>query len=259
MFLKGIKKDTVFLDCYTASRYAYNYAKIDYAKRYIPEWWKDHPNLIDGMKTIKHCTAFTDYYAKGIVIPLWGEVEITVHPVGDTRGGFEWRSSNKDFDLTSGNHAKGQWGGFGNDNMLNVKFSSPWAFKTRDLVHFAWSQPSWSQSDTFNGLTGLPAVVEYKTQSITHINYLVEQKSEEQKFRLMPLTPIAMLHPLTERKVELRHHLVDSETMEIITRRAGGMLLDSSNEDVLRGSKGYKSKKNSFWNKADELNKCPFQ
>ncbi len=261
-FLRRKKEEPIYLDCYTASRYAYNQAKVDYARKYVPEWWKSHPTLVEGNGTIKHCVAFTNYYAKGIVIPLWGEVEIDVFPLGhedDAGNLYHWRSSNKDFDLHTGNHPKRQWGGFGGDNLLNIKIMSPWAFKTRDLVHFAWSQPTWSQPETFNTFTALPGVVEFKTQTSTHINYVVEMKSEAQTFKIPPLTPVVMLHPLTERSVELRHHLVDFDTMNQITHRAGGMVLGTSDEDVLRNPKGFRAKKAAFWGKADELNKCPFE
>lgn len=256
------KEEPIILDCYTASSYAYNYAKVDYSRKHIPEWWRVHPNAnSEGFATIKHCTAFTDYYAKGIVIPLWGEVEITVHPLGQQGDTFCWRSSNEHFNLHGHNHSKEQWQGFGNDNMFNIKIISPWALKTRDTVYFSWSQPIWSQPDTFSGLTSFPAVMQFKTQSATHINYVLEQKAEQQVFTLPPLTPLAMLHPMTERKVELRHHLVNENTISSIMNGSRAMLLDSDFSQIFNAGKGkgLGAKKKAFWKKADELNKCPFE
>tara|TARA_R110000803_G_C11887749_1_gene310571 strand:+ start:54 stop:845 length:792 start_codon:yes stop_codon:yes gene_type:complete len=260
-FLRRKKEGPIFLDCYTSSHYAYNHAKIDHARKYIPEWWKREPAYLEGDKvTIKHCSAFTDYYATGIVIPLWGEVEITVHPLGERDGTFSWVSSNLDFDLHSTAHGKAQWEGFGNDNLTNIKFVSPWILKTREVVQFAWSQPTWSQPDTFNGLTALPGVMQFKTQGATNINYVVESKAETQTFNLQPLTPLAIMHPMTERKVEIRHHFVTEEKLEHIGRRGGGMLLGAGEADVLHGSSAtLRKKKAAFWKKADELNKCPFK
>ena len=257
-FLRRRKEDPIFLDCYTYSRHAYNHAKVDYARRYIPEWWKAEKKFFAERKTIKHCRGMLDYYSKGIVIPLWGELELTVHPLGHDEGVYSWVSSNEDFDVHT--HDKVQWTGFGSDNLCNVKFISPWAFKTREAVSFAWSQPTWSQPDTFNGLTALPGVVEYKTQTVTHINCVVEQREESQTFSLAPLTPMAILHPLTERKVELRHHLVSMDSYERIARRGGGMLLNTDEGDVMSPEgAGVPARKKAFWKKADELNTCPFE
>lgn len=255
------KEEPIYLDCYTHSHYAYNHAKIDYGRRYFPEWWKDEKGTSsDGVKSIKHCRAFMDFYSKGIVMPLWGEVEIIVHPLGHKGDIYTWRASNKDFDLHSGNHAKFQWSGFGNENLFNIKFMSPWYFKTKELVHFVWSQPTWSLPNTFNGLINLPGVIEYKTQQATPINFVLEQKEEEQKFNLSPLTPIVMQHAMTERPIEIRHHLVSEETFMHLQQRAGGMLLDSDHKNILNPEeKGLYKKKQEFWQKADEVNKCPFE
>ena len=257
---KRKKEEPIYLDCYTASHYAYNHAKIDYSRRYFPEWFKEMAENVPVLGgTIKHCTAFRDYYANGIVMPLWGEVDIIVHPLGTEGGTFTWASSNADFDLHSQCHPREQWEGFGNKNLQNIKFMSPWAFKTRDLINFTWGQPIWSQPQTFNGLTGLPAVVQFKSQSFTEINYMVEQKEEEQRFNLQPLTPMVMLHPMTERKVELRNHLVSADKMAKILHRGGGMLLNSSKGQEHDKASRLHARKRKFWDKADELNKCPFK
>ena len=260
IFKRKAEEEPIYLDCYTASHYAYNHAKIDYSRRYFPEWFKEMAENVPVLGgTIKHCTAFKDYYAKGIVIPLWGEVEITVHPIDSEGGAFTWSSSNADFDLHSQCHPREQWEGFGSKNLHNVKFMSPWAFKTREFVNFTWGQPTWSQPETFNGLTGLPAVVQFKSQSFTEINYMVEQKEEAQRFNLQPLTPMAMLHPMTERKVEIRNHLVSTDKMAKILHRGGGMLLNSNEGQEHDKASRLHSRKRKFWAKADELNKCPFK
>jgi hypothetical protein len=263
MFFKKKTEEPVFLDCYTYSHYAYNHAQIAPSHKYFPEWFKREAKFLDdGSATIKNCSAFTDFYTKGIVVPLWGEVEITVNPKSEAneKDVYTWVSSNADFDLHSMNHPKRQWQGFGDDDTFNIKFVSPWAFKTTELINFTWTQPTWSQPDTFDNFTALPAVMQFKSQSFTNINYVVKQTAKQQTINLQPLTPMAILHPMTERKVEIRTHLVDREKFEKIMTRAGGMLLNASgNPAAGGGSKSLRSRKERFWSKADELNKCPFQ
>jgi hypothetical protein len=254
------KEDPIYLDCYTYSHYAYNHAKINYAKNYIPDWWKKEPSgTKDGGATIKHCSAFSSFYAKGIVIPLWGEVEIIINPYKSDKSAYEWSSSNEDFDLTNHCHSKEQWSGFGDDSLWNVKFKSPWYFKTRDDVDFVWSSPTWSNPDTFNTLTILPAVIQFKTQQGAEINFVIQQKEKEQKINLPALTPLAILHPMTERKVKIRHHLVTLDKFIKIGRKSGGMILGGTNEDAMTGTSKRLAKNKKFWEKADKLNKCPFE
>ena len=263
IFKRKTEEEPIYLDCYTASHYAYNHAKIEQARKYLPEWFKTTPAFAsdgedDQITTIKRCPAFRDYYATGIVIPLWGEVEITVHPLGDERG-FTWRSSNPDFDMSCANHSRYQWEKFSRKNLQNIKFTSPWLFKTVEPVNFTWTQPTWSQPETFNGLTGLPAVMQFKSQLSTEINYVVELKEEEQAFNLPPLTPLAILHPMTERKIIIRTHYVARDTLNRLKERAGGMLLDAEEPHIYDTPSRTRAKKLAFWKKADELNKCPFK
>lgn len=254
------KEEPIYLDCYTYSHYAYNHAKINYAKNYIPDWWKREPSMTkDGIATIRHCSAFSNFYAKGIIMPLWGEVEITVNPYKSDKPAFEWVSSNEDFDLHSNCHNKEQWSGFGDDSFWNVKFRSPWVFKTRDAVDFVWSSPTWSTPDTFNTLTVLPAIMQFKTQQGSEINFIIQQKAEEQKINLPALTPLAILHPMTERKVKIRHHLIAEDKYHQIIRKSGGMILGGTHEDAIKATPKRLSKNEKFWEKADKLNKCPFK
>ena len=204
------KDDPIYLDCYTYSHYAYNHAKINYAKNYIPDWWKREPSTnANGNTTIKKCPAFSSFYAKGIVMPLWGEIRITINPLNSDKDAYDWSSSNEDFDLSTYCHDKEQFAGFGDKSIFNLKFMSPWSFKTREAIDFVWSSPTWSNPDTFNSLTILPAVIQFKTQQFTEINFVIQQKEKEQKINLPSLTPLAILHPMSERKIKIRHHLVD--------------------------------------------------
>lgn len=264
-FLRRKKEEPVYLDCYTASHFAYNYAKVNNASKFIPEWFKRTDRKTsrfddgDNVPSIKSCPAFLDYYSKGIVIPLWGEVEIDVHPIGHEGPVYEWRSSNQDFELSANSHFPEQYDKFGGSNLYNVKFTSPWYLKTRELVHFAFSTPVWSQPDTFRGLTGLPGVIQFKHQTATHINYMLEQTEETQKFNFQPLTPMAILHPLTEREVVLRHHLLEGDKIKTVASAGGGMLLNMFQRDLFSNPAKLHARKTAFFQKADELNKCPFK
>ena len=44
------------------------------AKNFIPQWFKDIPNTIDG--TVKVCPSFPDYFSQGYIIPMWSDAKL---------------------------------------------------------------------------------------------------------------------------------------------------------------------------------------
>jgi hypothetical protein len=204
------KKKNIVLDCFTKLPYAYDYAKVDHAIKYIPDWWSKTPKQVPDKEfgTIKNCIGVLDYYKRGIVIPSWFEMELTIHTLnnpGDTW--YSWKGSNDDIS-TEGSHAPYQFEGFAQHDGKNVKIANPWGFKTKEEIYFTATQPTWNLRPLLNNVTILPAVVNYKIQHFTHINMFVINKEKDQTCIIPPLTPLMMLHPMTERNVIIKHHLL---------------------------------------------------
>jgi hypothetical protein len=211
-FIFFFKKQKMVLDCFTYLPYVYDFAKIDYAVKFIPEWWKQTPRLVEGKNkpTIKSCPGFVDFYKKGIAIPSWFELEITVFEK-DNKNFYSWESSNKDVH-TDNSHEVCQFDKFAGINGQNLKITSPWAFKTKENISFVWSQPTWNLRNLLCNFTLLPANIEFKYQHGTHINYLILNNETEKTFNIPALTPLAMLHGLTEKEIKIKNHLVDENT-----------------------------------------------
>jgi len=99
----------------------------------------------------------------------------------------------------------------------------------------------------------LPGVLDFKTQSITNLNYFVIRKNEDIEFNIDPLTPMAIFHPHTERNIIIRHHLVESEEKlrMFMTSFFGMFRLNQYNQ----GTPAQAKKKKQFMEKVDETNK----
>jgi len=237
------------MDCYTHSTYAYNHAKISFGKDYIPDWWKNTPQKcpVSGKSTIKNCRAFSEYHNSGIVVPLWGELEIEISSIKENT--YKWEFSNKDIDVQQ--HLTDQWDGFSQGKRHNFKLISPWAIKMREAIRFSYSQPIWSQKEFFEHFTILPGVLEFKYQSSVELNYIVCPKKEKVVFRIPALTPMVMMHPMTERKIQIRHHLMNKEDLSVLHHGGGMVFRDNNNMASF-----YKSRK-IFWDKADKINSAP--
>lgn len=205
-----IRQEEVVLDCFTHLAYAYDYAKIDWAMKYAPDWWKELPSKVPDsnppLVTLKHCNAVIDYYKKGIVIPSWFEMNLMVNPIGSEKE-WEWASSNTDVS-TPTNHPGVQFPGFAGQHGHNIKLISPWAIKTKKDMSFTWTEPLWNMQDTHGVISVLPGLVNYKYTHATEINLFVKQTEQLQTCTILPLTPLAIMHPMTEKKVKIVQHLV---------------------------------------------------
>ena len=230
MFDFFMRRKEIVLDCLTFEPHVYNFAKIEYAKKYYPDWWIKTPstfNVADAANgmlasrkvnihstnkerlTIKHCAAFRNLYNKGIVIPSWFEFEWSISNFADKN--TKVRSSDSAFNINSG-HSREQYGLFVDENFIHAKISSPWKFSTNKKIYFSWNQPTWNyhQNNLFE-LCVLPGVLDFYEQNETNINLLTRFKDKDHKIYIPALTPLVILHPLTEQKIIIKNHLVSEK------------------------------------------------
>jgi len=232
------KKKEIVLDCFTADAFVYDNAKINYANKFIPDWWKDTPPVVQGDRTIRNCRGIIDFYSTGIVIPSWFEMQYD---------GVDNYLTSCTVD-TSGSHPNHQYEGFVGDGK-NMKLHSPWVFRCNRNINFTWTQPTWNNRDSIDRYTILPAVVNYKYQFHTNISLFMTNKDQKKGTVIEPLTPLVILHPMTEEKVIIKNHLVDEREYERITGINKIFIgFDSLNEQ---------NKRKKFIKRVDELN-CPY-
>jgi hypothetical protein len=209
------KKRTVVLDCFTDNPTVHKLAPIDYARSFYPEWWKNTPNTLKANDsfietgTIKRCRGLIDYYANGIIIPLWSDLSIVAGSLDKPGVWFEFADKNAQSSfhpVEQRNH----W--LPNERYNHMKLLSPWAFKTKNNINFAWTKPVWNY-DTINEFELLPAVVNYKYQNGTDINIMMDYRENTREIHLKANQPMVNLLPMTDYKVKLKTHLVDRTEM----------------------------------------------
>lgn len=251
------KKQEIVLDCFTHVSFVYDHAKINYGSKFIPQWWKDTPPTVIGddkeIGTIKNCVGFIDFYKRGIVIPSWFEMDLTIYEKNHAENRWcSYTSSNQDVSM-SFSHAPYQFQGFANDSGKNIKFTSPWAFKMKEDIFFTWTQPTWNLRSLLNDLFLLPAVVNYKYQHTTNINYMVDNFDYARTVHIPALTPLAILHPMTEKKVLIKNHLVSEQEYN----RIFGIEKLALIRDPKDMNQGY-NKRKALVDRSEELAKCPY-
>jgi hypothetical protein len=209
-----MRKKEVVLDCFTYLHEAYEYCKIDHAIKFIPQWWKDTPKEIDnadGTKilSIKNCHGLMDYYKTGIIIPSWFELQFFMREKNKDQVWYKWKSSSDKLEIT--NHYSNQFYGFAGEDGINLKIQSTWQIKCKEDIKFTFNSPAWNSSEYMKYFYIMPGVVDFKYQHGTNINIFYKQDDQEREVLIRPKQPLVIMHPMTERKIKLRHHLIDEK------------------------------------------------
>lgn len=242
------KRKEVVLDCFTFLPEVYEFNKIDKALNFIPQWWKETPKIQDEIPTIKNCPGFIEYYKNGIVIPSWFEMEITISE--DPTELYSWRCSSNFMNLSDSHH-RCQFVRYSGSDGFNIKINSPWIFRTKEEINFTWTQPTWNWRNLVSDITLLPAVINYKYQHFTEINLFLISKDYGRIVNISPSTPLVMMHPITEKNVIVKNHLVDEKEWNGIRWGKESLFLNKTLKERIGL---YRNKKRYM----DEKNKCPF-
>jgi hypothetical protein len=249
-----IKKSEIVLDCFTDLPHAYDFAKINRAIKFLPEWWKDTPKLENNRPTIKNCQGLIDFYLNGIAIPSWFNLQFKIYSLEDSVNGnrWEWRSSTDDLKVDY--HSLEQFFRFSEQDSTNVKIMSPWLFKTKENVFFSMTQPTWNHREWLNHLVVLPGLLNFKDQHRTNINFLAINGPLEKRISIDPLTPLVILHCMSDKKVVIKNHLVDTKEIE----RMDGyhkFVFKQSHQEIINK----RSERKKLFDKVEEIDSCPFK
>ena len=244
------KSKEIHLDCFTHRPEVYKFSSVDYSHKFYPEWWlnlpKTHqtiipPGKISELTTMKTCTGFVNYYKYGITIPLWSDLRLS-YLANERRFDVEFAFKKH----TYGEHRIEQMTGLINpDEFTHIKLMSPWIFKAKEDIQWAWMQHTWNFSPV-NKITILPAIIDFKYQSGTNVNFFISTKVRE--CFLPNNQPLVNIIPLSERKVKIHTHLVDEREFEILAA--------SSYPTYFKGK--YKKIKQIIMRQEKEQKKCPF-
>jgi hypothetical protein len=202
------KKPKVVVDCFTNDETTYKFSRIDDATKFYPDWWKALPNeKDDGLtkrSTMKRCQGFIDYYTHGFIVPLWSDLNLKV----EDNNTITWIFA--DGKSVAAGHSLEQVGDYVDKNKVSqLKLKTPWHLKSKEYVPFVWMQPYWNYQP-FDNISIPPAVVDFKYQHGTHINMFLKVEKGA-RIELKHGLPMAHMIPMTEKEVELKHHLVDDK------------------------------------------------
>lgn len=253
------KNKKITLDCFTVDPLVHKYASPRRSIDFIPDWWKDLP-VEDKNRNMKSCKGFTSFFKNSFILPYWQSLYLTISDINERK--YEWKNSKMPDPYDSQrpcieNHNPQQYAGYLDGNYQHIKLLSPWVFKSTRKIKYMWSDPIWTRQDP-NLYTILPGTVDYTINTSTEVNLLFQYKSESYDIDIRPNTPLVMLTPLTEEKVDLKTHLVTEREFKALT--PGDMYAGVYNqENTFRNFNIYKVKKELIEEKEKmDASKCPF-
>ena len=210
------KRRKLVLDMFTHRQMVFDAAKPKMAAHFYPDWWKalktEIPinNDLFPTATMKRCMGIVDHYKHGIIQPLWSDFRIELAAIGDPN--FSARFSDSTTRLSQ--HPSILRGSFAPEShYAHIKFDNPWVARCDEDVYFKWESPTWSMT-RLNDYILLPGTIEFKYQYSMNVNLFFIKQSKAVMLEMKFGQPLVHLTPLTERPLELRHHMVDKSEFE---------------------------------------------
>ena len=212
MLFKFVKPSTV-IDIFTDHERAYNNYRIDRYKNFIPSWWKKtnrsyvQPKEIDPGLTLKTCLGVINIFQIGFILPLWSDLIIQQKFL--ERGySLEWKFADN---ISKGHsHPPQQWENFLDPGQyFHFKIDSPWFIRTNKKIKWHFNSPYWNLNPfRINIVQG---VLDFHDTHEVNINMFFNH--EKNPIFIEQNTPLLHLIPLTDKKLKLQHHLVDTKEL----------------------------------------------
>lgn len=212
MFL-FFKRSKVVVDAFTCQGSVNSLYPLTTANKCLPQWWKNTPKefvppkqenkvVIPG-NTARRCSGIIDYYNKNnIVIPMWSDLVLEYGPQ-------DWKYAYADGISVLLRHEQEMRGSY-MPEYEHFKIASPWRIEEKSGIKFHYSQIFYNFDDPGSVLFP-PAIVNYKYQHSTEINFMLRRPAVIKTFKVEAGQPLVMLTPLTEKEVVVKTHLISFE------------------------------------------------
>jgi hypothetical protein len=204
------KRKPIHLDCFTSTPNAYDFAPIETASNFLPEWWKRLPKTAQSgavmdAPTIKGCAGLVDLYTKGVMLPIWSDLDIAIRP----DFAYEWKFADAESKIDV--HPFYQTGSFLLDiGYVHMKIVAPWRFSCKEDIDWHFAQPVWNQ-EAARDYCVPSGVLNFKYQTNININMLF--RGIPNNIHIPHGHPMAHIIPLSERPVKVHNHFVTEEEL----------------------------------------------
>lgn len=206
-----LKRSKIVIDAFTYSPAALEYFPIDHANNFVPEWFKRVPKDIDGVElkegcpktkgnTIRRCVGFLDYYSKNsFIMPLWTDIKFE-----SGADGYRYICADRKSEIQY--HPQAMRGNEYLANYEHFKLLSVWRVTEKSGVKMHFGQSFYNFDDPRRVIIP-PAIVNFKYQHATELQFFVERTAKTQTLEFKAGQPLVHFTPLSDKEIEIRTHL----------------------------------------------------
>jgi hypothetical protein len=208
------REKKVVLDLFTSTPWVPGTTQPAQAARFIPQWWRDLPkndNELRPLPNMRGCAGFLDYFKSSLIVPMWSDLAVSVAPTGGTEVAYELAHPRHAVSV----HPSQQRGSFlPDEEFQHIKLESPWYAKSKDDVQWVLTQPLWAFKDPLQVIIP-PGILGFKYLSATNVNFFVKRNvGAPKQFRIDAGQPLIALTPMSERRFEVRTHLLSEQELQ---------------------------------------------
>lgn len=210
------RRKAIVVDAFTYIETVIESNPIEIAAKFIPEWWRrmDKCYFTDREwiknipePTMKTCPGFLDLYKRGLIVPLWKDIELETKE----DGGYSYVTTFGEDTIQS--HNSNQYGNQFQDS-IHFKFLSPWFFSEKTGVQFYFGNPFWSHVGETVNTAATPAIATPGAKGMV-VNVNAFYPRQNKRYSLKAGLPMLHIIPLTEKNLIVKTHLISrSEFVE---------------------------------------------
>jgi hypothetical protein len=222
------KQKPVNVDLFTSNPEAFEFGKVDYARKFIPEWWKSLP-VIGGddllkKRNMRYCAGFNDLYQKGFIVPAWSDTHIEVGAIGVDYGTYQYSDQTSKAEF----HAQDQRGAFANYlEYMHLKLIPPWHVRCKEAVQFSAFGAQYNQEELRDYVVAL-GLLDFKYQHSINVNMFFPKEKEAKKILIKHGTPLMHVTPLSERDLKIHRHLVSESELSLMVKHNNPITFQAS-------------------------------
>lgn len=201
------KPSTITIDAFTNNSAHYELFQMEKSSKNIPTWLKETPSEAYGdseygirvpIPTMKRCDSIMRSFKNAYDVR--SQFEILVRSEEDTVY-YHMPYSDPDAVTLFSPHQKPFF------NLPHFKINSTWYLREKDGVEFMLGDAYWHNYD--EPWRVVPGILNFKYQGAVHVNVSIPPNTPQ--FGIDAGQSIAQLIPLSDKKVEIKHHLVSTE------------------------------------------------
>ena len=212
------KPTKIVVDCFTYHHSIFDFYRPVKASNFIPDGWKALPKKVDlrcfpnnpeskmyvDGATAKTCVGFINLYRSGFILQNAVELNLEITKEGNLNA----HSTDPMRPMQVSQHDTYQvWDTFYKD-YAHIKLTPPWSIVEKTGVNFMFTKCTWNDTHMADNFHVLNGILDYKIQHNCAVNFYAKKESI---VKLYAGQPLAHIIPLSEKKIELRYHLISSE------------------------------------------------